>query len=66
MVSFKKKFKTFDIVQTGRRKGGGKEVRCNIQNLLKCCTEKKWPKTAEFMDKFKENIDLFAVEFCQF
>ena len=56
----KKKCKTLDIVQTGGR-GSGDRMKC--PNLLKCWAEEKCPKTKEFIDKWKENIDLFGVQF---
>ena len=48
-ASKNKKCKSLDIVQTGGR--GGKEVGCNVQTFLNVEQEKKWPKTAEVVDK---------------
>ena len=57
----KKKCKTLDIVQTGGR--GGQEIGWNVQTFLNVEQKKKCPKTKEFIDKWKENIDLFGVQF---
>ena len=50
-----------DIVQTGGR--GGQEIGWNVQTFLNVEQKKKCPKTKELIDKWKENIDLFGVQF---
>ena len=42
-----------------RGEGGGNEVGWNVKTFLNVEQKKKWPKTAEFIDKWQENIDLF-------